>query len=1605
MNDLKNKVIAKAQQELQGYKISSFSFGNFILPGSNDEQLALSLTVPELIKDLPNDIEVDGVKYPIHQSQRKITLLSTENELDIKTTKPAGERLEKWSKKGQRQSDGRVLRAVVFENDCAAANPADNKKKIRPLKAGAAITTDQSSIGTLGCFAIDNEDGTLVGVTNAHVLLGQIPLLTSENNPQGYLLNGYDTKVYQGDFTSDAGVHHNDFSNISEDDVIGKIKRYFPVGLEYEYDAAHYGYKNHVKSDQFQLDAALIAMKKGTMDGDSWKLVGIDNTEFNNLSSPPTFAEYPEFLTWLHDSYWAGYSQDVGGGEDEFETPQDPLMLTSGAGSGPQDGTVAGADNYRWRVSAPLRFQELEIQNGDNGQSITKFGRENVAIVRQQNKDRYRPFSDDDEATKTAVARGDWWCADSVIPGDSGSVLYSKINDVWKAVGLIYAADSNTSGQTTIYHDGIMIPFYLVAKLLNISPWDGSVSDDLFLTDSDIGFRVDARHVKGPSDLYKQRVAGKSYFQVGTVPRASRPYPPTREEAFAKGGYVKPVAQGSYVDQFVKYSSIGVDTPEEGSFDQSNQAYQSNPVWFNIKGLNIQDSDIPAAIKDPGLGVVSLDLAIVDVDKAATIEDFYFAKDRGTSLYGSSPIMEIWGSQSQGSAAGGVVHLSKKLKELLGGGKKVDYANGTKFLDLSRTRKSKGVSGPPLKVNDNIIDVKNVNCFTSLFPWKRGTSPALKGPAKADPADLESWCDRGAKIFLVLSYVGKDIEYVIESKEVGQIEKSELGTFPVVAVDPVDDNQNEKVLEFTIDPSMYQTMYFAIDKPDSANYQNPFGYDSGTYYKSVHQERTIALPIWAVGSGGATIDWGDSTTTTIDANFEIKRGDHLWNVWKTVCVGGTVNPEGDEVHTKTDKLVHKYSSDGPFTIKITGGVLKFGCYANWLDQTYVNKQGTTMTAAEMNWNSSTRGGPKYDDTFRYSLMFSSRVVSIEDFPNWENCEFTMSFIMSNITHWNKTSIFKNFKSVGGFVSHIKNYDDQWVSAGFDADFAGGENGPFDNWIWPQNYDEQIGNPWKKRVWQNGYVYNKHWDSVYYFHRGPNRMADTTYDAQGHDFYWDHNDRLVKIKFNSNLTLNGSQIADEQFYGHMLRQAKDSGFKTNVKSLVLKAPYSSGEFSSVTTDFTWINHSDVNLVGGGEFDFSCGSVFGYSQLKTLAMLKNGTTIVSTKGLDNLNQMFKGQTLNQGDIEFLGNLLKFNDGASMVSAFEGATIKSPIKLDSWAMNGSDLSNMFKNATWESGGLALPAINDPASIESMFEGAVLKAPVTGLGNLKCSEATKVKKAFYQAEFTSNLSNIGVWNINEGEIFDMITEVAINIEAEETQLRPDVFETLSGDITLPDNLKFLDSIKGYYRILARNNESNITQTTVSNEKSYYGDGALQESNNVVPDLSEVGLYAFLVDAGYSLHYDVKGNSAEKPWRSTYTAPYELGLYESDSGWQPDDDNSKLTEVTNKELLQMYKMKEPGIVYDNALQKNVINSSSSTIVDPLYDDVGRNSYWAIVTVDKTKYNKPHAYIRFKPRTFVTETTENVSLVQPDWVMKALHRPLWNGGSEGQIKSLLSQLT
>jgi hypothetical protein len=125
-----------------------------------------------------------------------------------------------------------------------------NQRKIRPLKGGISITSNNTKqyVGTLGFIAVDNETNALVGVTNAHVQVGN--LMYTDEREIGNEDNDESNLTFQSG-ESGAGIMDN---------MIGETIRYVPI----------------TNKRRNQVDGALISLKSNDISNtESFKQHGL----------------------------------------------------------------------------------------------------------------------------------------------------------------------------------------------------------------------------------------------------------------------------------------------------------------------------------------------------------------------------------------------------------------------------------------------------------------------------------------------------------------------------------------------------------------------------------------------------------------------------------------------------------------------------------------------------------------------------------------------------------------------------------------------------------------------------------------------------------------------------------------------------------------------------------------------------------------------------------------------------------------------------------------------------------------------------------------------------------------------------------------------------------------------------------------------------------------------------------------------------------------------------------------------------------------------------------------------------------------------------------
>jgi len=149
--------------------------------------------------------------------------------------------------------------------------PPSNRNLIRPIKGGLSVANYDSLpgyVGTLGFLAIDDDTGSLVGVSNNHVLIDDA-FICSERNSNSIISN------VKGDNTNQPNGPSNS---------IGIVKKYYPIS------SGSYNY----------VDVALTTLDSGVIDNNisylqegltGWtqSLSFASTTEINNLLNTKPF--------------------------------------------------------------------------------------------------------------------------------------------------------------------------------------------------------------------------------------------------------------------------------------------------------------------------------------------------------------------------------------------------------------------------------------------------------------------------------------------------------------------------------------------------------------------------------------------------------------------------------------------------------------------------------------------------------------------------------------------------------------------------------------------------------------------------------------------------------------------------------------------------------------------------------------------------------------------------------------------------------------------------------------------------------------------------------------------------------------------------------------------------------------------------------------------------------------------------------------------------------------------------------------------------------------------------------------------------------------------
>jgi len=1399
MNNKEIKVIQKQVQMLLkdfGLKSSTVMRDGTIL-----------VELDEMSKDMPDGIKIDGKTYFIMQQSDDYKLAE---ELDIPTNQPEGQRLEKWNAGVKNPNSGRWFRLFAYENDCnGTRDPSNNQSRTRPIKCGTAISTSLKSYGTLGCLAKDKEDGTLVGVTNLHVLTDKM-LIHSEVEGMGYGGALVDKDVFQGDLSN--------MSNWGEQEKIGKVKRYMPLGYEY---LSSPRLRKIIKADEFALDVGIIALDENVIDANSWQLTNISNSDFN--STPYTFASEYETEEWLHDSFWAGYTNDVGGGLDSQGTPQEPLMITSSATTGATDGTA----DPKWRIAGPMSYKVMKFRDSrDKTSEIELKGWNLVRMARQQQVDRYRDSEQLGGAQKLSqdilvsvpdgkggftvttekieLNRGDYYCSHNIQPGDSGTVIFAKfenrpyqdlgngtfkaaITGGWKAIGLFFATDMHDydgNGTPETPGGGFMIPFHQVADIMNIEPWDGNLSSVKF---SDLD-NTSTKYVRGKSPVLRTVHNEKSYFQVGgehgpedvtarDYISAFETFPQARLSTRVEARF----ANMSNLEDFVNIEDVKISTPFEGSFDESSTDGNADPIWFKLENLQINGAEIPAEIFSPLQGASFIDVAVIDEDAYDNLEEVYFAEEsiRNRQVYASVPLIESYGENVDSFV---INYAKNNLGATLRASEKGERAfNGCK----GRFRKGGKIGFLDFGPND-LMDIPEGDYYLSYKPWKISPDGISKAGQKADPKKLEDWIKAGAKVVIVAYTLFNKSSYapvqgiLAKKMDISNLSKAN-GSASIITSDNTDkfppstDAQPPQRPQVSYTVTASGGKYFIQGGSYSTPTQTPqLTFEDGKDY----------IFDWS-GAPSHPFRFSETSDGTHNGGTE-----YLYRVTKDAVAKTTKI----EVDSKTAETLHYYCSahsqmgnsiavsittaNKP-TMVVSVNTAKGLAQLNSGTPTDDEKKTvcvpvfkTGPAGAKINWGdgTTTEVGPNWDYIETTSQGLSSPVVT-----NVENAfGYTANDNQASISEANLKAIMHKYGSasqtytisITGDVLHFgwpvtaglgmnmmtNLYKMIWGSkAESILDFPNWEN--CDYWY---SFDQSSIDSWEPNsVW-------KGFRRVKNFIGTNNATAAVPLSAatcSGGMDNWDFSNYVQESP--NDLFFDGTLLIDDDFYigkpggGTLnLNSASEEAIKS-IKTLAtnsskkLKVGYNI-DFSSYSFgSMDWFSNSNVitALSTTHKLDFNGGAVPKFNILNNL--IDQDFAIVSEKVTTAFN-MFQNQTINQSDVDVALKHITFASAADYTQMFHGATINGNLDLTSLDLKGSILKSMFQNCTC-SGTIKLPAC-DPANVDSMFNGCDINK-VEGLEKMQIKPSTDTSNMFTSGRIANDVQ-LANWDISERKIYTYITQ-----------------------------------------------------------------------------------------------------------------------------------------------------------------------------------------------------------------------------------------------------------
>jgi hypothetical protein len=476
------------------YKANSVSIGRKKINGKDTGKICVRFAVSKKIdknqlnnkKLIPEKIKYNGKVYETDVEQQ-----SPAEFLDCGFTPcfQYNEELDQW------------------EQIDVSPEDTEQRTKFRPLRGGLSICNfddDAFSTGTLGQLCIDERDNTIVGLTNAHVVIHDIRF----NKDKELCYTPYNKRIAQPGIADDLR-EDNTYGGLNPYDLLGQpmslreayinehnigtVKRYWQ--LESDTDGQ---WQTRDSTDIFmngrynQIDAAIIAVTSEVIDNTSVasrsRALGINNISDNDL------------VPWATDAEMEQLIQDFENG-----------VLIHVAKSGRTTGTTG-----------------FNYQNGNCPAVITdisgyipvtyRAGRDNGILDNSETEDEdpvLCPFEDlfvfEYLPPIEHPVLPDMCPVGPLAGGDSGSVLVTNHFGGNVVIGHCFAGRSTQGVATRIDH---------VRNTLNVrGPTQQDVQSALTFTDYSQANYITASGMNVESSGYLM-YNGKKYWQIGNAPPA-----------------------------------------------------------------------------------------------------------------------------------------------------------------------------------------------------------------------------------------------------------------------------------------------------------------------------------------------------------------------------------------------------------------------------------------------------------------------------------------------------------------------------------------------------------------------------------------------------------------------------------------------------------------------------------------------------------------------------------------------------------------------------------------------------------------------------------------------------------------------------------------------------------------------------------------------------------------------------------------------------------------------------------------------------------------------------------------------------------------------------